>query len=130
MSLANSLLVGLWIPVEGNAKETIEYRDDHTVRMALFGGMVHLTGRYQFLDKDTVQIDWDNQPSPDANAVLDRLNQGTAQGQTAPVRLVQRTVLQITVTNTELNTLHVEKGRRGHFRRASIGAGPVPSSFP
>ena len=40
MSLANSLLVGLWIPVEGNAKETIEYRDDHTVRMALFGGMI------------------------------------------------------------------------------------------
>ena len=98
--------------------------------MALLGGMVHLTGHYQFLDKDTVQIDWDNQPSPDASAVLDRLNQGAAQGQTAPVRLVQRTVLQITVTDTELNTLHVEKGRRGHFRRASIvGASPAGSSF-
>jgi hypothetical protein len=119
MSLANSLLVGLWIPIEGSAKETIEYRDDHTVRMAMFGGMVHLTGHYQFLDKDIVQIDWDNQPSPDASAVVKRLNQGAAEGQTAPVRVVQQTVLQITVTDTELNTLHVEKGRRGHFRRAS-----------
>jgi hypothetical protein len=38
---------------------------------------------------------------------------------TAKLRVVQRSVLQVSVTESELKTLHIEKGRMGHFRRVS-----------
>jgi hypothetical protein len=43
-----------------------------------------------------------------------------AQTPDAPqVRVVQQSVLAVLVTETELKTLHLEKGRVGQFRRAS-----------
>ncbi len=113
---ANPLLVGTWVPAQGNPKEAAEYRDDGTVRMAMFGGMLHMTGRYRFIGKDTVRIEWDGQPSRDADEALEALNRGMA-GHGVQARAVRETVLRITVTETELTTLHVEKGRTGRFVR-------------
>lgn len=115
---ANPMLVGVWAPVAGNPKETIEYGCDGSVRMAMFGGVLHMTGRYTFLDNNTIQIDWDGRPSADATAVVGTLNKSLAnQGLGVQARIVTQTVLEIDVNESELKTLHVEKGRRCHFRR-------------
>jgi hypothetical protein len=116
----NPLLIGVWAPVDGNPRETIEYRIDRTVRMALFGGLLAREGRYQFVQEDVVRIDWQDNPDPDGEAVLGAVNeQLAAQGHGIEVRPHQQTVLQIEVTQTELKTLHLEKQRTGHFRRAN-----------
>jgi hypothetical protein len=113
-------IVGVWAPVEGNPKETMEFRQDGTVRMALFGGAFSRDGRYRFVEKNVVAIDWADKPSSEADAVLGSLNERLAeQGNEFQVRYHQQTVLQVDVTPTELKTLHVEKQRRGHFRRVS-----------
>lgn len=52
----NPLLLGVWAPTEGNPRETVEYRIDRTVRMALFGGLLAREGRYQFVERDVVQM--------------------------------------------------------------------------
>jgi hypothetical protein len=116
----NSAIVGVWAPVTGNPKETIEYHADGTVRMALFGGLLHMEGDYRFVQPDVVEIDWRSSPSADAEAVIGAVNRTLdEEGATARVRAVQKSVLKVTVTENELKTLHVEKGRTGHFRRLS-----------
>jgi hypothetical protein len=111
-------IVGVWAPVSGNPNETIEYRADGTVRMAMFGGLLHMEGDYRFVQPDVVEIDWRSSPSADAEAVIGAVNKTLGEeGVTAQVRIVRKSVLQVTVTDNELKTLHVEKGRTGHFRR-------------
>jgi hypothetical protein len=118
--ITRRLLVGIWMPVDGNPKETMEYRADSAVRMKMFGGLLHMDGSYRFIENDIIEINWGVLPSPEAEQVIEAVNEQLAQTPEAPqVRVVQRSVLAISVTETELHTFHLEKGRVGHFRRAS-----------
>jgi hypothetical protein len=118
--MTRRLLVGIWEPVEGNPKETMEYHADGAVRMKMFGGLLHMDGSYHFIADDTIEINWCVSPSLEAEQVIAAVNEQLAQKPEAPqVRVVQRSVLAISVSETELHTLHLEKGRVGHFRRAA-----------
>jgi hypothetical protein len=115
-----STLVGVWAPVSGNSADTMEYRANGTVRMAMFGGLYHMEGSYRFIQPDTIEIGWHGPVSAEAEEVVQAVNQSLdEQGVTAKLRVVQRSVLQVSVTENELKTLHIEKGRLGHFRRVS-----------
>jgi hypothetical protein len=116
----DSPIVGVWAPVSGNPADTIEYRPDGTVRMAMFGGLYHMEGSYRFIQSDMVEIGWHGPVSAEAEDVIGSVNQRLEEkGVTAQLRVVQKSVLQVTVTENELKTLHIEKGRIGHFRRVS-----------
>jgi len=115
---ARKLIVGVWAPVEGNPKETMEYAADGSVRMAMFGGMLSMDGVYRFISGDVIEINWGVSVGDAAEKVVGAINEQLAQTPDAPqVRVVQTSILQVTVTETELKTLHLEKGRVGHFRR-------------
>jgi len=113
-------LVGIWAPVSGNPAETMEYRADGSVRMAMFGGAYHMAGSYRFVEPDVIEIGWGISPSAEADKVVGALNEGlTESGAGVRLGVVRTSVLQVMVTESELKTLHLEKGRIGHFRRIS-----------
>lgn len=115
-----NLIVGVWAPVTGNPADTMEYRADGTVRMAMFGGAYHMNGTYRFAELDVIEIGWGVSPSAEAINVVNTVNHGLQEkGADAHLGIVTRSVLQVTVTEDELKTLHIEKGRVGHFRRVS-----------
>lgn len=118
--LTRHWLVGVWEPMSGNPAETIEYRADGTVRMKMFGGLLHMDGGYQFLADGIIEIRWDVSPSEEAEQVVAAINEHLAETPEAPqVNIVQRSVLAITVTESELHTFHLEKERFGSFRRVA-----------
>jgi len=111
-------IVGVWAPVTGNPNETVEYRADGSVRMGMFGGMLSMDGVYRFVSDDVVEIRWGVSVSDEAEQVIGAINEGLAEMPDASqVRVVQTSILQVAVTETELKTLHLEKERVGHFRR-------------
>lgn len=115
-----SLLVGTWAPVSGNAADTMEYRADGTVRMAMFGGAYHMDGSYRFIEPDVVELAWGASISPEAENVVSVVsNRLQENGVGAKLAVVRKSVLQVSVTESELKTLHIEKGRIGRFRRIS-----------
>jgi hypothetical protein len=117
---ADRLLVGVWSPASGDPKETVEYRSDGTIRLALYGGRAHLHGRYRFLGERLLQIDWDIACQEDEDPLTDYLNDHLAELEGAPqMRLVRQTVLRVEVTPTELRTLQPGKERTGRFRRVA-----------
>jgi hypothetical protein len=96
----------------------MEYRANGTVRMGLFGGAFFMEGSYRFIEPNVIEIEWGGSPSPDAESLVGTINENlTEAGAGAQVRIVQKTVLQVTVTDNDLKTIHLEKGRVGHFRR-------------
>lgn len=111
-----SLLVGVWAPVDGNPRETITYRNNGTASMVMFGGLLHMNGGYSFIEPDVIKINWYASPSAEAEEVINAVNES---GEIAPasVRIVKQSVMRIQVTEDELKTLHLEKGRVGHFYR-------------
>lgn len=112
------LLVGIWAPVSGNPADTMEYRADGTVRMAMFGGAYHMEGSYRFTEPDVIELAWGISVSPEAENVIGVLNNRLQEnGAAARLGVVRKSVLQVSVTESELKTLHLEKGRIGHFRR-------------
>ncbi len=114
-----NLIVGVWVPVNGNPNETIEYRADGTVRMAMFGGLLHMEGSYRFVQPDVIEIHWHAPSTAGVEEVIRAVNERLdEEGVPSQVRAVQKSVLQVVVTERELKTLHLEKGRTGHFRRA------------
>lgn len=111
-------IVGIWAPVSGNPADTMEYRDDGTVRMAMFGGAYHMEGSYRFIEPDVVELAWGISISPEAENVVGVLNnQLQENGAATRLGVVRKSVLQVSVTESELKTLHLEKGRFGRFRR-------------
>jgi uncharacterized protein YndB with AHSA1/START domain len=113
-----SQIVGIWAPVSGNPADTMEYRADGTVRMAMFGGAYHMEGSYRFIEPDVVELAWGASISPEAgNVVRVVSNRLQENGVEAKLAVVKKSVLQISVTESELKTLHLEKGRIGHFHR-------------
>jgi hypothetical protein len=120
LALTRRLLVGIWEPMEGNPNETVEYRADGAVCLKMFGGLLPMEGCYRFITENIIEIQWGIAPSPEAEEVIATINDHLAQTPDAPqVRVVQQSVLAVLVTETELKTLHLEKGRVGQFRRAS-----------
>lgn len=118
--LERRLLVGVWEPVAGNPAETIEYGADGAVRVKMFGGLLHMDGSYQFLADGIIEIRWGISPSEEAEIVVAAINEQLAETPEAPqVNIVQRSILAVTVTETELHTFHLEKNRAGHFRRVA-----------
>ena len=118
--ITRRLLAGIWVPVEGNPNETVEYWADGAVQMKMFGGMLSMDGVWHFLADDIIEINWVVSVSPEAEQVIESVNDQLAQMPEAPqVRVVQRSVLAILVSETDLTTFHLEKARVGHFRRAS-----------
>ena len=114
------LLVGIWAPVSGNPADTMEYRADGTVRMAMFGGAYNMDGSYRFIEPDVVELAWGASISPEAENVVSVVsNRLQENGVGAKLAVVRKSVLQVSVTESELKTLHIEKGRIGHFRRIS-----------
>jgi hypothetical protein len=112
------LIIGVWAPVAGNPQETFDYRADGTVRMALFGGLLHMGGRYRFIAPEVIEINWQASPSAEAKDVIGAVNKKLDhESSPAGVRIVQQTVMRVQVTGDELQTLQLEKGRVGHFRR-------------
>ena len=113
-------IVGIWAPVSGNPAETMEYRDDGIVRMAVFGGAYHREGCYRFVEPDVIEIAWGISVSPEAENVVGVLNDRLEEkGAGARLAVVTKSVLQVMMTESQLKTLHVDKGRIGHFRRIS-----------
>ncbi len=118
--MTRHLLVGVWVPIEGNPNETVEYRADGAVQMKMFGGMLSMDGVWHFIANDTIEINWGVSVGPEAEQVIASVNDQLAQMPEAPqMRVVQRSVLAILVSETDLTTFHLEKARVGRFRRAS-----------
>ena len=106
-------IVGLWAPVSGNPVETMEYRADGTVRMAVFGGAYHMDGSYRFIEPDVIELAWGASISPEAENVVSIVNNRLQEnGVEAKLAVVRKSVLQVSVTEGELKTLNIEKGRR------------------
>lgn len=117
-SQARQLIVGVWAPVAGHPNETMEYRADGSVRMGMFGGLLSMDGVYRFISDEVVEIHWGVSVSDEAEQVIGAINEHLAETPGAPqMRVVQTSILQVAVTETELKTLHLEKWRVGHFRR-------------
>lgn len=116
----DSSIVGIWAPVSGNAAETVEYRADGTVKMAILGGAYHMEGKYRFIDPTIIEIEWGVAPSEQAEKVVGTVNDRlTESGAGAQLGIVTKSVLLVAATEEELATLHLGKGRIGHFRRVS-----------
>jgi|ERR1051326_1164095 hypothetical protein len=117
-SRARQLIVGVWVPVAGYPNETMEYRADGSVRMGMFGGMLSMDGVYRFIFDEVIEIRWGVSVSDEAEQVIGAIKEHLAETPDTPqVRVVQTSILQVAVTEVELKTLHLEKGRVGHFRR-------------
>lgn len=113
-------IVGMWAPVSGNPAETMDDRADGIVRMAVFGGAYHMEGCYRFVEPEVIEIAWGISVSPEAENVVGVLNNRLQEnGAGEKLAVVRKSVLQVSVTEGELKTLHIEKGRIGHFRRIS-----------
>lgn len=113
-----SLLVGTWAPVAGNPADTMEYRANGSVRMAMFGGACHMGGTYRFVEPDVVELAWGDSISPEAENVVGAVNdQLEENGVEARLGVVRKSILRVAVSEDQLVTVHVEKGRIGHFRR-------------
>lgn len=118
--LTRRWLVGVWAPVSGSPAETVEYRADGTVRIKMFGGLLHMDGSYRFLANGIIEICWGVARDKEAEQVVDALNEHLSKLPEAPqVNIVQRSILAITATETELHTFHLEKERVGYFRRVA-----------
>ena len=118
----HKLIIGVWAPVEGNPQETVAYREDGIVRMAVFGGLLHMDGRYSFVAPDVIEINWQASPSAEAKDVIGAVNE-KLDHETVPtsVRIVRQSVMRVQVTGDELQTLHLEKGRVGRYHRVHTG---------
>ncbi len=117
----DSPIVGVWAPVDGNPSETIAYRADCTVSMAIFGGLLHMEGSYSFVALDVIEINWYT-ASAEAENVVSAVNEKLdEEGVPTRVRSVQTSVLRVRVTGDELQTIHLEKGTVGHFKRVHSG---------
>ena len=86
--------------------------------MATFGGFLQMNGAYRFVRDGVVELSWSDNPSKEAEGVVDAINEHLEQTHAAPqVKIVRKSVMQVEVTATELTTIHVEKGRIGRFHR-------------
>ena len=120
LEMTRRLLAGIWAPVDGNPNETVEYFADGAVQMKMFGGMLSMDGVWHFIADDKIEINWGVSVSPEAEQVIGAINDQLVQMPDAPqMRVVQRSVLAILVSETDLTTFHLEKGRVGRFRRTS-----------
>jgi uncharacterized protein YndB with AHSA1/START domain len=96
----------------------MEYRADGTIRMAMFGGAYHMEGSYRFIEPDVIELAWGASISPDAENVVSIVNNRLQEnGVGAKLAVVRKSVPQVSVTESELKTFHLDKGRIGHFRR-------------
>jgi uncharacterized protein YndB with AHSA1/START domain len=115
---ADKGIVGIWAPLSGNPTDTMEYRADGTIRMAMFGGAYHMEGSYRFIEPDVIELAWGASISPDAENVVSIVNNRLQEnGVGAKLAVVRKSVPQVSVTESELKTFHLDKGRIGHFRR-------------
>jgi hypothetical protein len=113
-----TLLIGIWAPVSGNPADTMEYRADGSVRMAMFGGAYHMGGYYRFIEPDVVELAWGDSVSPEAENVVGELNNRLQEkGVGASLGVVRKSALRVAVSEDQLVTVHLDKGRIGHFRR-------------
>lgn len=88
--------------------------------MAILGGAYHMEGKYRFIDPTIIEIEWGVAPSKQAEKVVGTLNDRlTESGAGAQLGIVTKSVLLVAATEEELATLHLGKGRIGHFRRVS-----------
>jgi hypothetical protein len=118
----DSLIIGVWAPAGGNPRETITYRSDRTVSMAMFGGLLHMEGLYSFVKPDVIETIWYASPSAEADKVIGALNESLDEGRVAiKVRIVEKSVMRVHVSEDELQTTHLEKGRVGNFYRVNSG---------
>lgn len=113
-----SLIVGTWVPVSGNPADTLEYGADGSVRMSMFSGAYHMGGTYRFIEPDVVELAWGNSVSPEAKNVVGVVNdQLQEKGIDASLKVVRKSVLKVAVSEDQLFTVHLDKGRISHFRR-------------
>lgn len=112
------LLIGTWAPVSGNPADTMEYRADGRVRMAIFGGAYHMGGYYRFIEPNVVELSWGDSVSPEVENVVGKVNsQLEKTGIEAQLGVVRKSILKVEVSEDQLVTVHLDKGRIGHFRR-------------
>jgi hypothetical protein len=75
---------------------------------------------YYFIEPNVVELAWGASISPGAeNVVRVVSNRLQENGVATRLGVVRKSILQVSVTESELKTLHLEKGRIGHFRRIS-----------
>lgn len=116
--VGENLIVGVWAPISGNPAETMEYGADGSVRMAILGGEYHMPGRYRFIEPDVIELAWGESVVPEAENVIGAINsQLQERGVKANLGVVRKSLLGIAVSENELITLHLDKGRVGRFRR-------------
>jgi hypothetical protein len=117
-SLEPEQIIGVWALIDGNPRETTEFRADGTVEMLAFGGLLKMNGIWHLVNSDLVEIRWHAAPAPEAAMVIGAINEKLAKEPSAPqVRQLEQTVWWFSVTGNEMTTLLLEKGRVGYYRR-------------